>query len=54
MVIQKLIDDGLSEDDAYEFWSYNQIGAWLGEGTPCFMTPTDDFRDRKAPNPICN
>lgn len=54
MVIQKLIDDGMSEDEAYEFWSFNQIGAWLGEGTPCYMTPTDEFLERKAPNPICN
>lgn len=37
-VISKLQEDGLSEDEAWEFWSFNQIGAWLGDETPCFLT----------------
>lgn len=37
-IIAKLIDDGMSYDDAEEFFEYNQIGAYVGESTPCFIT----------------
>ena len=37
-VLKKLGADGLNEDEAVEFFYYNQIGAWMGEGTPCFIT----------------
>ena len=37
-VLAKLQKDGMSEDEAEEFWSFNQIGAWVGESTPCFLT----------------
>jgi hypothetical protein len=38
-VIQKLMDDGIeSEEEAQEFWEFNQVGAWVGEYTPCFVT----------------
>jgi len=37
-IIQKLMQDGASREDAEEFWSFNQLGAWLGEGTPVFVT----------------
>jgi hypothetical protein len=36
-VIDKLQKDGMSYEEAVEFWEYNQIGAWVGEGTPCFV-----------------
>lgn len=43
MVIAKLCEEGdMSEDEAEEYWSYNMIGAWLGDGTPCFFTATDE------------
>jgi hypothetical protein len=29
--------DGMSEDDAIEFFEYNIAGAWLGEGTPIIV-----------------
>ena len=34
---------GMTEDQAFEFFVFNIIGAWMGEGTPCFLTqrPTD-------------
>jgi hypothetical protein len=38
MVLAKLQMDGMTEDEAEEFWSFNQIGAWAGDGTPCFLT----------------
>jgi hypothetical protein len=28
----------MSEEEAYEWFEFNQIGAWLGDATPCFLT----------------
>jgi hypothetical protein len=37
-VIAKLIShDGMSEEEAEEFFEYNIIGAYVGETTPCFI-----------------
>ena len=36
-VIQKLMNDGTPEEEAQEFFEYNQIGGWYGDKTPCFM-----------------
>ena len=30
--------DGMSHEDAVEFYEFNIVGAWVGEGTPCFLT----------------
>lgn len=36
--IKILMDrDGMTEDAAEEFFEFNVIGAWLGEGTPVFI-----------------
>lgn len=35
--------DGMSEDEALEYFDFNVIGSWLGEGTPCFATLVDDI-----------
>ena len=38
-IINKLIvEDDFTEEDALDFFYYNQIGAWLGDTTPCFVT----------------
>ena len=37
-VLDELMTDGMSEEDAEEFWEFNQIGAYVGEATPCFIT----------------
>jgi len=38
-IIDKMItEDGMTEEDALEFFYYNQIGAWVGDTTPCFVT----------------
>jgi hypothetical protein len=37
-ILAKLMDDGMSYDEAEEFFEYNQIGAYVGESTPCFFT----------------
>lgn len=36
-VIHKLMEQGMSEDEAIEFFEFNQIGAWMGDRTPCFI-----------------
>jgi hypothetical protein len=43
--INILIDrDGVSYENATEFFEFNIIGAWMGDGTPCFATlPTSEF-----------
>ena len=37
-VIAKLIDnDGMTHEEALEFYYFNQVGAWVGEKTPAFL-----------------
>lgn len=36
-VIAKLMKQGMSYEEAQEWFEYNQIGAWVGEKTPCFV-----------------
>jgi len=37
-VITKLMSEGMDETDANEWFEFNQIGAWVGDTTPCFIT----------------
>ena len=37
-VLAKMVADGMTKEEAEEFWSFNQIGAWVGDTTPCFLT----------------
>src|SRR5262249_31715584 len=30
--------DGMTEEDAIEFFEFNTLGAWAGEGTPMFLS----------------
>lgn len=37
-VLQIMQDrDGMDYEEALEFYEFNQIGAWLGDRTPCFI-----------------
>ena len=36
-VIEKLKKSGMTHDEALEWFSYNQIGSWMGDTTPCFV-----------------
>jgi len=37
-VIAKLMDkDGMTHEEALEFYYFNQVGAWVGETTPAFL-----------------
>ena len=40
-VLEQLMDDGMTDEEAVEYFEYNQIGAWVGEQTPCFISPFD-------------
>jgi hypothetical protein len=30
--------DGMSFEEAQEYFDFNVIGSWMGDGTPCFAT----------------
>mgnify|MGYP003115246680 CR=1 FL=1 len=36
-VLKQLVDSGMTDEEAVEYFEYNQKGAWMGEGTPCFI-----------------
>jgi len=36
-IIKKLIKQGMDEEEAWEWFSFNQVGAYVGEGTPIFI-----------------
>ena len=36
-IIQRHIGDGMTHEEAVEFFEFNQIGAYVGERTPCFI-----------------
>ena len=36
-VINSFVENGMTEEDAWEWYSYNTVGAWFGENTPCFL-----------------
>lgn len=36
-IIDILIQDGMSTDEAYEFYAYNILGSYVGEKTPLFI-----------------
>ena len=38
-IIEKMMSlDGMSYQEAMEYFDYNIKGAWMGEGTPCFFS----------------
>jgi hypothetical protein len=41
-VISISMEMGMTAEEAHEFWEYNQVGAWVGEGTPAFLIRTKD------------
>lgn len=36
-VLAKLVSEGMTEEEAEEFYEYNMLGAYVGEETPCFV-----------------
>jgi hypothetical protein len=39
LILQVMEGWGMTEEEAQEFFEYNTLGAWMGEGTPLFMHP---------------
>jgi hypothetical protein len=37
LVLKRLRDDGCSELEAIEWYEYNMLGAYVGDGTPAFL-----------------
>ncbi len=42
-IIQKLIDEGMTHEEAIEMFEYNIIGSYVGEGTPVYFTSVQDI-----------
>ena len=42
-VIQVYMDDGMNEEEAEEFFSFNTLGAWAGECTPGFIVSVKEL-----------
>lgn len=38
-VLSSYMRDGMTFEEAVEFFEFNVIGAWVGESTPCFVRP---------------
>ena len=36
-VLAHYVTEGMTEDEAIEYFEFNVIGAWVGETTPCFL-----------------
>lgn len=46
-VLDKMVTrDGMTYTEALEYYEFNQLGAWVGDRTPCFLIRGDD--DEKA------
>ena len=37
-IVSKLLKEGMTEEEAYEYFNFNIVGAYVGEFTPCFMS----------------
>ena len=42
-VIHKLMNDGMTYEEAEEYHDYNQADAWVGEKTPMFLSKIDQL-----------
>lgn len=44
-IIEQHIKDGMTEDEAYEFFEFNQVGAYVGNKTPVFLRDDDSYEN---------
>jgi hypothetical protein len=52
-VIQALVADGMTAEDAEEWFTFNTIGAYVGEATPRFLIrPWEEDSMSKKRNPV--
>ena len=36
--VLSVLGEEMTSEEAYEWFEFNQIGAWVGDSTPCFIT----------------
>ena len=49
-VINKLQTIGMDYDEAIEWYEFNQLGAWMGDSTPCFIINNNQLDDKIIDN----
>ena len=37
-----LMKDGMTDEEAMEYFEFNVVGSWVGEGTPIFLYSGED------------
>jgi hypothetical protein len=42
-VIECLVEEGMPYDEAVEYFGFNIKCAYMGEGTPLFVTPIEEY-----------
>lgn len=42
-VLERHMKDGMTYEEAVEFFEFNQIGAWVGDHTPAFFIPLENY-----------
>jgi len=53
-VINHFVGEGMSDEEAEEYFDVNVRGAWVGDGTPAFLTrPPEDDALRRLPGHTC-
>ena len=50
-VIQVLMDQGMSVDDADEWYQFNILGSWMGDTTPVFVRGISAVQARLGSTP---
>jgi len=48
-IIEQLIQDGCSREDAYEYFHFNVEGAYLGPNTPIFIEDEHECANQPKP-----
>lgn len=43
MILSQLEQDGMTREEAQEFFDFNIIGAYMGEGTPLFIRTLEEY-----------
>jgi len=46
-VIAKLISQGMTKEEAEEYFDFNQLGAYMGAYTPCFIIEIEEGKVKK-------
>jgi len=42
IILENLVKEGMTYDEAQEFFCFNISGAYMGTGTPCFLREFDE------------